>query len=200
MAVRPAVAGRPPEDAAALGSAPRCPRAGALQRSPRLAARARTARATRMPAPPRGPRAGTAGQIRPGIATAPPAAALPAWAAPRALPPSPSTGAALWRAAASTPFGRPSSPCVHGSRASSRAGDGSVGTSASRLPPSAHNAHSLPILQRRSRPRQAPPSRSRGCRPVAALENPVLWWAARGRPACERRVKRRTRRRIRQAI
>jgi hypothetical protein len=102
--------------------------------------------------------------------------------------PSPSTGAALWRAAASAPFGRPSSPCVHGSRGSSRAGDGSVGTSASRLPPSAHNAHSLPILQRPSRPRQAPRSRSRGCRPVAALENPVLWWAARGRPACERRV------------
>ena len=102
--------------------------------------------------------------------------------------PSPSTGAALWRAAASAPSGRPSSPCVHGSRGSSRAGDGSVGTSASRLPPSAHNAHSLPILQRRSRPRQAPRSGSRGCRPVAALENPVLWWAARGRPACERRV------------
>jgi hypothetical protein len=102
--------------------------------------------------------------------------------------PSPSTGAALWRAAASAPSGRPSSPCVRGIRGSSPAGDGSVGTSASRLPPSPRNAHSLPILQRRSRPRQAPWSSGRGSRPVAALENPVLWWAARGGPACKRRV------------
>jgi hypothetical protein len=60
---------------------------------------------------------------------------------------SPSADAAPWRAGASAPSGRPLSPCARGTRASSRAGDGSVGTSASRLPPSARNAHSLPILQ-----------------------------------------------------
>ena len=57
----------------------------------------------------------------------------------------PSAAGALWRAAASAPSGRLSSTCAHGTRASWRAADGSVGTSASRLPPrcalSAQPAH-----------------------------------------------------------
>jgi hypothetical protein len=49
---------------------------------------------------------------------------------------SPSAGGAPWRAGASAPSGRLSSPCARGTRGSWPAGDGSVGTSASRLPPS----------------------------------------------------------------
>jgi hypothetical protein len=56
-------------------------------------------------------------------------------------------GAALWRADASAPFGRLWSPSARGTRASWPAGDDSVGTSASRLPPRGCYAHSPPILQ-----------------------------------------------------
>ncbi len=88
-------------------------------------------------------------------------------------------GDALWRAAASAPSGRLSWTCARGIHASWRAGDGSVGTSASRLPPSAHNAHSPLILQMGRGPRQAPPRTAAGGGAVAALQTPVLWWAAR---------------------
>ena len=114
--------------------------------------------------------------------------------------PSPSTGAAPWRAAASAPSGRPSSPCVHGSRGSSRAGDGSVGTSASRLPPSAHNAHSLPILQRRSRPRQAATVRLARLPPGCCPREPHAMVGRSGQACVRASHERRARRRIRQAI
>ena len=99
-----------------------------------------------------------------------------------------STGDAPWRAAASAPSGRLSSTCAPGIRASWRAGDGSVGTSASRLPPSARNAHSPPILQMGPGSRQAPHGTARGRGAVAALQNPVLWWAARFRDGGARGV------------
>ena len=90
-----------------------------------------------------------------------------------------SAGDALWLAAASAPSGRLSSTCARGTRASWHAGDGSVGTSASRLPPSARTAHSLPILQMGRGPRQALPLTAAGRGAVAALQTAVLWWAAR---------------------
>ena len=83
-----------------------------------------------------------------------PARAGPAPGTPLRLP----AGDALWRAAASAPSGRLSWTCAPGIHESWRAGDGSVETSASRLPPSARNAHSPPILQMGRGPRQAPPS------------------------------------------
>jgi hypothetical protein len=104
-----------------------------------------------------------------------PARAGTAPGTPLSLP----AGDALWRAAASAPSGRLSSTCAHGTRASWRAGDGSVGTSASRLPPSARTAHSLPILQMGRGPRQAPPLTALGRGAVAAPKTPVLWWAVR---------------------
>ena len=102
----------------------------------------------------------------------------PAGAAP-GTPPSQSAAGALWRADASAPSGRLSSPYARGSRGSWHAADGSVGTSASRLPPSARDEHSLPILQMPPRPRQALGRQNRRAGPVAALESPVLWCAAR---------------------
>ena len=57
-------------------------------------------------------------------------------------------GAAPWRADASAPFGRLWSPSARGTRASWPAGDDSVGTSASRVPPHGRNAHSRPSYRR----------------------------------------------------
>ena len=56
--------------------------------------------------------------------------------------------AAPWRADASAPFGRLWSPSARGTRASWPAGDDSVGTSASRVPPHGRNAHSRPSYRR----------------------------------------------------
>ena len=83
-----------------------------------------------------------------------------------------SAGVAPWRAAASAPSGRLSTTCVHGTRASWRAADGSVGTSASRLPPGARNAHSPPILQMPRGPRQALDPATGGCGAVAGPKPP----------------------------
>lgn len=102
----------------------------------------------------------------------------PAGAAPGTASSLPA-GVALWRAAASTPFGRPSSTCAPGTRGSWRAAVGSVGTSASRLPPrcvlGAQPAHPTDGLRTASSARPSGTPAARGCRP----RDPVLWWAAR---------------------
>jgi hypothetical protein len=56
--------------------------------------------------------------------------------------------AAPWRADASAPFGRLWSPSARGTHASWPAGDDSVGTSASRVPPHGRDAHSRPSYRR----------------------------------------------------